>query len=177
MSPVGQGRRRPGLFHVCLLRSMAGCFLLATYYGTHVGERAAVISATACLVTPANLSTFICSAPICLGLWRRQGSFGFALAFLGGACRHAGWLKVALGRPLSWCCRASSTKGIRSLMMRPQAEWKGQGDDAQGNAQHTRDWSSRYHDPTRAAFIVHGGVCFEMKPQVWVKARSKTANA
>ena len=29
-------------------------------------------------------------------------------------------------------------------MMRPQAEWKGQGDDAQGNAQHTRDWSSRY---------------------------------
>ena len=30
-------------------------------------------------------------------------------------------------------------------MMRPQAEWKGQGDDAQGNAQHTRDWSSRYH--------------------------------
>ena len=52
-------------------------------------------------------------------------------------------------------------------MMRPQAEWKGQGDDAQGNAQHTRDWSSRYHalatPPTRAAFIVQGsrmaGVC------------------
>ena len=29
-------------------------------------------------------------------------------------------------------------------MRRPQAEWKGQGDGAQGNAQHTRDWSSRY---------------------------------
>ena len=62
-----------------------GEHLLAAYYGTHVGERALVISATARLVAPANLSTFICSAPLCLGLWRRRGSFGFPLAFLGGA--------------------------------------------------------------------------------------------
>ena len=71
----------------------------------------------------------------------------------------------------------SSTKGIRSLMMRPQAEWKGQGDDAQGNVQHTRDWSSRYQalatPPTLAAFIVQGrrmaGICAHCSS--WAMAR------
>ena len=57
------------------------------------------------------------------------------------------------------------------------AEWKGQGDDAQGSAQHTRDWSSRYHalatPPTRAAFIVQGsrmaGICAHCSS--WAMAR------
>ena len=92
---MGQGRRRHGCPILCRSKIRAasrvfivihgGMLLLATYYGTHVGERAVVIGATARLVAPANLSTFIRSAPICLGLWRRRGSFGFALAFLGGA--------------------------------------------------------------------------------------------
>ena len=38
--------------------------LLAAYYGAHVGERALVISATARLVAPADLSPFIRSAPL-----------------------------------------------------------------------------------------------------------------
>ena len=92
---VGQGRRRHGcpILRRSKIRAVSRVFiathgrmlLLAAYYGTHVGERALVISATARLVAPANLSTFICSAPLCLGLWRRRGSFGFPLAFLGGA--------------------------------------------------------------------------------------------
>ena len=48
----------------------------------------------------------------------------------------------------------SSHRGILSLMMRPQAEWKGQGDDAQGNAQHTRDWSS---DPSYSRSLHSAG--------------------
>ena len=46
---------------------------------------AMVIGATARLVAPADLAPFLGSAPLCLGLWRRRGSFQLPLAFLGGA--------------------------------------------------------------------------------------------
>ena len=63
----------------------SGVLLLAAHYGAHVGEMALVVSANARLVAPADLAPFIGSAPLCFGLWRWRGSFGFPLAFLGGA--------------------------------------------------------------------------------------------
>ena len=71
MSPVvGQGRRRHGcpILRRSKIRAVSrvlivvhgGMLLLATYYGTHVGERAVVISATAGLenlVDPASSHT------------------------------------------------------------------------------------------------------------------------
>ena len=73
------------LFHVCFVVIHCGVLLLAAYYGAHVGEGTLVICAAARLVAPANLTPFIGSAPLCLGLWRWRGSLGLPLAFLSGA--------------------------------------------------------------------------------------------
>ena len=92
---MGQGRQKHGcpILRRSKIRAIlrvfvvihGGVLLLAVYYGAHVGEMALVISANARLVAPADLAPFIGSAPLCLGLWRWRGSFGFPLAFLGGA--------------------------------------------------------------------------------------------
>ena len=91
----GQGRPRFGcpILRRSKIRAVSrvfavvhgGVLLLAAHYGAHVGEMALVVSANARLVAPADLAPFIGSAPRCFGLWRWRGSFGFPLAFLGGA--------------------------------------------------------------------------------------------
>ena len=48
-------------------------------------------------------------------------------------------------------------------------------DGKAGEAGHKGCVNGEAHSETQQG--VHGGVCFKMKPQVWVKARSKTANA